>query len=1013
MERSNDAVVENGQGKENNGKGKENIREIRVIRGEEFKIQVRDVIDEKEPFIEEYRKAAHLLEDILEASQKAQTPNDEREENNDAKDKCAGYGVSGQYVEYNNNVIAFCGNRGDGKSSAMMTFIYAAQNPEKVDKGNLWTNESIVRNTEFVDTIYVDPSALDDVHNVLDIVLAQMFRNFRDAYDKGLRQEILGRNGNEKHDLKERDKLLEYFQKAYRSLSLVKNSRDVLKEEFDDEGSLAKLSRLSDSMRLKEDMLRLTKAYLGYMGTGRHGAMIISIDDLDMSFSAAYAMAEEIRKYLILPNVVIIMAVRIEQLHFCVEEGNIKQLEQKFKEKENYQMRQEVQEMAERYVSKLIPLAHRVNLTKVQDFRNVKIKYDNKKKSEETGNNKDIVTFDSVAQFMLRMIYEKTGMVFLPMSQSHSWILPDNMRGMVSLFVLLVNMKNPQAEADKIQSNGNESEENKEMWREEKQNKIKYENIGILLRYYYREWITNIPAKDTEESWIRQELEILTDFDMSMNIHIGISNVLLKIAEHYGRERYVNPNQTMADILRSQIDLGINSLYFVVNYMMHLWTTRYNLDVWKYLAAISFLYTIKLNFIITEPKGGKESFALDSFTGHIIWGYEINNVMPYVANNGVRRGRFQLSTRRIFNCIANKLGVSDKYLIPTQSSTWNLSKVKFDTDEQRKKYIVTWILFGLLCNQWWNGINEPQMISSRIFVSYNYVMYNYQQVSVENYLLRLSMLDSLYEQLNLFPLGIQDVEVQNIINFIKGHNQEAICLSYQIVSNMDIMLNLIKSCRADYRQHTSDELDRSRKLVEDFFVQVENYVNNCLPISGFEKGTPADKISKSLCALRYGEGKNETVNIVDLYAQLIQQCVEEIAGNSLPPTGNAPLQEFRDILEMKNSSQLTDSGYESFARYVIRESSLKTLQRHLMNMAKDISKYMILSGNRKYLSPEWKEQLCKLYEEVLQQIQNDPEATVTDSLREQYRDAARQFSPKALREGIDSLLEHKDTEIDF
>lgn len=1009
MERSNDAVVENGQGKENNGKGKENIREIRVIRGEEFKIQVRDVIDEKEPFIEEYRKAAHLLEDILEASQKAQTPNDEREENNDAKDKCAGYGVSGQYVEYNNNVIAFCGNRGDGKSSAMMTFIYAAQNPKKVDKGNLWTNESIVRNTEFVDTIYVDPSALDDVHNVLDIVLAQMFRNFRDAYDKGLRQEILGRNGNEKHDLKERDKLLEYFQKAYRSLSLVKNSRDVLKEEFDDEGSLAKLSRLSDSMRLKEDMLRLTKAYLGYMGTGRHGAMIISIDDLDMSFSAAYAMAEEIRKYLILPNVVIIMAVRIEQLHFCVEERNIKQLEQKFKEKENYQMRQEVQEMAERYVSKLIPLTHRVNLTKVQDFQNVRIVYIDKEGNEEK---KELFEADSVVQHVLRKIYHKTGMIFRPSSQNHSLILPDNMRGMVSLWVLLERMKNPQTEAEKIKYDENKSQGKERL--QEKQDEVRSENIRILFQSYYYEWLANIPVKDAKESEIRQELEKLTDFDVSMNIHKGIGNVLQEIDDCYGKKRNVTPNQTAADVLASQISLGINSLYFVINFMMYLARIHYKYGVWQYLAAISFLYTIKLNTLVMERKEAQDNYGLDYFTGQIIFGYEINNVMPYVAHTEVMRGRFQLSTRKTFNCIAKYVGVSDKYLLPTQDTSWSVPKPEFDTDEQKKKYIMTWILFGLLCNQWSNGVKLPQMVPFHKFIFGIRTMYNYQQISVENYLVRLSMLDSLHEQLNLLSLGIQNAEVQNIINIITGHNQEAICLSQQIVSNMDIMLNLTTYCRADYREDTKDELDRSKKLIEDFFVKVESYVKECVSFSMSRNGIFVDKANNSLCSLRYGEGKNETVDMVDLYAQLIQQGVEELVERiASPHEGSNPLQEFRDILEMKNSLQSMESSYIPYARYLIRESSLQKLQEHLMNMAKNISKYMVLSGNREYLSLEWKERLCKLYEDVLLQVKNNPKGKVTDSLRERYRDAARQFPPKALREGIDSLLEYKDTEIDF
>lgn len=36
------------------------MKEFRIIRGEEFKVQVRKEIDEKDVFIEEYRRAAYL-----------------------------------------------------------------------------------------------------------------------------------------------------------------------------------------------------------------------------------------------------------------------------------------------------------------------------------------------------------------------------------------------------------------------------------------------------------------------------------------------------------------------------------------------------------------------------------------------------------------------------------------------------------------------------------------------------------------------------------------------------------------------------------------------------------------------------------------------------------------------------------------------------------------------------------------------------------------------------------------
>ena len=52
--------------------------------------------------------------------------------------------------------------------------------------------------------------------------------------------------------------------------------------------------------------------------------LLIAIDDLDLCNANAYKMAEQIRKYLIIPDVVIIMALKIEQLQMCVQEENFK-----------------------------------------------------------------------------------------------------------------------------------------------------------------------------------------------------------------------------------------------------------------------------------------------------------------------------------------------------------------------------------------------------------------------------------------------------------------------------------------------------------------------------------------------------------------------------------------------------------------------------------------------------------------------------------------------------------------
>lgn len=535
------------------------MKEIQIIRGEEFKVQVRNEINEKDIFIEEYEKAAYLLEEILYASSKQL---ESKKENGNS------FSVN-NHTEYNNNIIAFCGERGDGKTSAMMTFMnvvkqYADQknSSRKVWQGKehvLFKNDSIVRKTNFIDTIYVDPSALDNVHNVLDIVVANMFRHFKREHERGGRHNFTAAQ----------EKLVKCFQNVYRALSLKKDSENTLREEFDDEGSIAKLSKLSDSMRLKEYMSDLLFAYFEYMTSSQYDeditkcAILISIDDLDVNISSAYAMSEEIRKYLVLPGIVIIMALRTRQLQLSVEEYNIVQLKQHFKKMDAHQMRQEMQEMAERYVSKLIPLAHRMYLPKIYDIHNLEILYIAKKEGKNTSS-LERVKADSLVDYVLGKIYQKTGMIFTPYSQGHSFILPNNIRGMISCIVLLDEMKEPQIEEEK-----------------ENQNRIKKDNILKLLNSYYRELVYTLPARDENEVLLITEIQNLIDLNVYTHLHIAAVNVLEAIHKRYGASYEPIP----LDRFINDTDYGLDTMCCVMNIMRALTSIHYKGEVKKYIGV--------------------------------------------------------------------------------------------------------------------------------------------------------------------------------------------------------------------------------------------------------------------------------------------------------------------------------------------------------------------------------------------------------------------------------------------
>ncbi|SFA98774.1 hypothetical protein [Selenomonas ruminantium] len=953
------------------------MKEIQIIRGEEFKVQVRNEINEKDIFIDEYEKAAYLLEEILYASSKQL---ESKKENGNP------FSVN-NHTEYNNNIIAFCGERGDGKTSAMMTFMnvvkqYAEQknSSRKLWQGKeyvLFKNDSIVRKTNFIDTIHVDPSALDDVHNVLDIVVANMFRHFKREYERGGRHNFTVAQ----------EKLVKCFQNVYRALSLKKDSEKTLREEFDDEGSIAKLSKLSDSMRLKEYMFDLLYAYFEYMTSSQYDeditkcAILISIDDLDVNISSAYAMSEEIRKYLVLPGIVIIMALRTRQLQLSVEEYNIVQLEQHFKEKDTPQMRQEMQEMAERYVSKLIPLAHQVYLPKIQDVQDIEVIY---KDSEE--NEKHIKT-NSIVDFIFDKIYIKTGMLFRPYSQGHSYILPNNTREIISCIVLLDEMKDPIEEKDEVNRDA-----------------IKHANILKLLNSYYREWVNTLSARDDNEVFIRQEIQKLIDFNVDMRLHIGINEILDMIHEMYGEKR--GPATAKAsDQYRNDTNYGINSMCCVMNLIRNYENNYYRLEVKKVCAAIAFLYTLKLNLLLTKNRY-KKNEELGRFIQDTVMGYDIVPVISgtYYQNQIIYRGRFYMPTVLIFNTIAKYLQIRDVYFLHSEDVprvTKNMVPIE---SEERKRYILSWVIFALFANKYFFvNVNtagaKPQIRLLESFIYDNFQLNPYQQISVENYLVRLGMLDRIYDILNLRIVGVTEEEFLEVIALLKSQNKISINLSHRFISNIDLIQGLPIICAKQYNGDAKGE-QRDKKIVEKFFYDAEQFLKSASVFSD-EK----EKIDE-ICTLAFLQYEENRWNIAELYSLLFQESLGRVTNvsNDTNIIYHNQMQEFRDILELRANDKILQTAYDAFANFVTTSTKLIRVQGHLLNMARDIGKYMLLSGNREYLSNEWKERLCSLYEKVLNGQQINEEAIVTEQIRQEYKNAARNFNPKNLSEAITSLL---------
>ena len=70
------------------------------------------------------------------------------------------------------NIIAFCGDRGEGKTSCMRSFMSIIQNEDSVKQ--LIKDSSIdIKAFDVLDLI--DPAFFDKKHNVIELVLGQMY----------------------------------------------------------------------------------------------------------------------------------------------------------------------------------------------------------------------------------------------------------------------------------------------------------------------------------------------------------------------------------------------------------------------------------------------------------------------------------------------------------------------------------------------------------------------------------------------------------------------------------------------------------------------------------------------------------------------------------------------------------------------------------------------------------------------------------------------------------------------
>lgn len=315
------------------------------------------------------------------------------------------------------NLLAFVGNRGSGKTSAMMSFVKACV------EGKLTILDADGQKCIFYMLPAIEPSRLSEKETIVASVVSQIYSELEDRLQnsagRAVDQALITRIANQCTNVRE----------AIRVQGM--SPQDLLQESCDE---LSHLRLLAQTKRLWESLRQLIDSYLQFcgQGVGGHPVLILPVDDIDTSIPNAHRITEELQNHLTLPNVVIMLALKPEQLSDALGQQFISE----FRDLYQNQRMLDVQpaEMAAKYLEKFIPSQRRIELPNLElpSAGSCVVKWEDR-------------PCCPLKELFSSLVWEKTGILLVGDSEDGHPLIPRNLRTLHQTFLFLQSMKSVSA----------------------------------------------------------------------------------------------------------------------------------------------------------------------------------------------------------------------------------------------------------------------------------------------------------------------------------------------------------------------------------------------------------------------------------------------------------------------------------------------------------------------------------------------------------------------------------------
>lgn len=494
---------------------------LQVQRGEELSLhRCEEICSEESIMRPSYEKAMQALMRIMHRTRRFHEDNDQYSDGLDV------FSFENQLFGYSGNIIAFAAPRGGGKTATMLSFSNILKEGfgshssfKNTDNSFLNTetgrenekSDEWLRKCKFIPMTPIAPAVLEGDQNILYVVLSRLYR-----YAERL---IKDRGRLDRIKEAEKNELIRSLQKVLSGINGIKHPEKKYP------GDLAGMQDVCDGLSLSRHFYNLVQCILK-LAAEDHAIsdryLVIQLDDADSKMQRVYDVLEDVRKYLMIPNLVIVMSVDPKCMSDVVFQDNLRCFPDMIRIDQE-RLSNDLSKITNKYIDKLIPPTYMVQLPQLDQ---IVVHWDDMLQLRYVDIDKpDIYKWMThkgidLQTAILMLIYRKTHILFVKPEHYMHNIIPRSLRGFNQLLTLLDSMENiPELTSEKYDS--------VKVYAEAvlKQSEIVAINQRRFLDYFKNRWIS---AKITN----LEDLEFLRKFADTVSAN------RIRLAANYLGKRY-------------------------------------------------------------------------------------------------------------------------------------------------------------------------------------------------------------------------------------------------------------------------------------------------------------------------------------------------------------------------------------------------------------------------------------------------------------------------------------------